>query len=189
MANEPLNHDNSNEAECLQIISKLKLAGVNFVAIDFDLTLISEHTSGKWDGSTEDLATKTRPFFRCFIPLALSNGILIAIVTLSPQVKMISDLLRIVFPSFADYIPVRGEDNSWGYQGHGCCEGKQRHMASAAEELIIANAPACKITRASTLLVDDDLSNVFTALKNKTRAVLCDPSNIHRMVQDLMIIV
>jgi len=180
--------DCCSEDELLEIISRLKTSGINFLAVDFDQTLICDHTAGKWEGTAEGLAHKTRPFFRYFIPLALHNGIFVAIVTLSPQVKLIIDMLRIVFGPYAEYIPVRGEDSSWGYQGHGCCKGKQRHIASAAEELIVANAPNCIITRATTLLVDDDHSNIFTALEAKTRAILCDPANLRRMVDDLLTI-
>lgn len=152
------------------------------------MTLISEHTSGKWEGSSRDLAGKIRPFFRVFIPLCLANGIRVAIVTFSEQTQLISDLLHLVFPDQADLIPVRGEDSSWGYRGGGCHEGKQKHMASAAEELIVSNASSgLKITRATTLLVDDDLKNVFVAIDDGTRAVLCDPTNVRKMIDDLLV--
>lgn len=152
------------------------------------MTLISEHTSGKWEGSPNDLAFKVRPFFLVFIPLCLANSIRVAIVTFSPQVKLITDLLHQVFGDQAELIPVRGEDCSWGYRGGGCCEGKQKHIASAAEELVVSNAlSGLKITRASTLLIDDDLKNVFVALDAGTRAVLCDPANIRKMTEDLLV--
>lgn len=167
------------------IIKTLKKVGINFLAIDFDKTLISEHTTGKWEGTVEDLASLTRPFFRQLIPLALDNEILVAIVTLSPQVPLIGDMMRLVFPDHAEYIPIRGDDNAWVYQGRGAMNGKQRHMASAAEELGSLNT-RCKISRATTLLVDDDLENVRIALNSETRAVLCDPNNVRRMVDDLL---
>ena len=167
------------------IIKTLKKVGINFLAIDFDKTLISEHTTGKWEGPVEDLASLTRPFFRQLIPLALDNEILVAIVTLSPQVPLIGDMMRLVFPDHAEYIPIRGDDNAWVYQGRGAMNGKQRHMASAAEELGSLNT-RCKISRATTLLVDDDLENVRIALNSETRAVLCDPNNVRRMVDDLL---
>jgi len=171
------------------IIDKLKAAGINFLAIDFDKTLISEHTSGKWEGTVEDLATKTRPFFRQFIPLALDKGILVAIVTLSPQVNIITEMMLLVFPQHAKYIAIRGDDNTWSYQGKGCMKGKQRHMASAAEELVSINKTSnCRISRSTTLLMDDDLDNVRTALNAHTRAIFCDPNNFRRMVDDLLII-
>jgi len=180
--------DCGDVTEQLLIIDNLKKIGINFLAIDFDKTLICEHTSGKWEGSVDELAGKTRPFFRQFIPLALDNGILVAIVTLSPQVHLITEMMRLVFPSHAEYIPIRGEDSNWSYQGKGSMRGKQRHMASAAEELVAINADSrCRISRSTTLLVDDDLDNVRAALNSYTRAILCDPSNLRRMVDELMI--
>jgi hypothetical protein len=36
-----------NEFECCEIIDNLKLVGINFLAIDFDRTLVSIHTAGR----------------------------------------------------------------------------------------------------------------------------------------------
>jgi hypothetical protein len=56
-------------------------------------------------------------------------------------------------------IPVRGEDGSWTYLGDGSHKGKQGHMASAVEELQ-SRFPSADITRASTVLIDDDRQNI-----------------------------
>ena len=188
LASGEMDYDDESpkDEELLEIIGRMHRAGINFLAVDFDKTLISEHTSGKWEGTVEELASKTRPFFRRLIPLALDNRILVAIVTLSPQVPVITEMIQLVFPSHAEYILIRGDDNAWSYQGKGSLKGKQRHMASAAEELANINRDSkCKISRATTLLVDDDLDNVRWALNSHTRAILCDPNNLRRMVEDL----
>ena len=161
--------------ECRRIVEALKRCGINFLAIDFDLTLISEHTGGHWRGSVPELAAQVRPMFKSLIPLALDNEICVAIVTFSAQVTLVSAVLQQEFPTYAARIPIRGEDKSWEYHGGGCRDGKQKHMASAGEEL--ADSTGMSITRESTLLIDDDANNIRIALANKVRAIRFIPEN------------
>ena len=42
------------------------------------------------------------------------------------------------------------------------------------------------ITRATTLLLDDDVNNICIALKNSTRAIHCDPDKNRNMIDDLL---
>ena len=63
--------DYAHKAEL--IVRSLKQRGVNFLAIDFDLTMVNCHTGGRWQGSTADLASKVRPIFRSLIPLAIQQ--------------------------------------------------------------------------------------------------------------------
>mmetsp|Transcript_2647 Transcript_2647/g.2763 ORF Transcript_2647/g.2763 Transcript_2647/m.2763 type:complete len:182 (+) Transcript_2647:170-715(+) len=165
-----------SDSECEGIVAALKKCGINFLAIDFDETLICEHTGGHWRGSLADLASKVRPFFRRLVPLVMKSDILIAIVTFSGQVSIISAVLHREFGlELASKITIRGQDNSWEYRGKGSADGKQGHMASAAEELGDANHQV--ITRNTTLLLDDDAENIRVALVNKVRAVRYLPSN------------
>ena len=57
-----------------QIVIKMKEAGINLVALDFDFTVIDVHTGGRWQGSADDLATHIRPFFRHLIPEVNRSG-------------------------------------------------------------------------------------------------------------------
>jgi hypothetical protein len=57
-------------------------------------------------------------------------------------------------------------------------------MASAAEELGQVNAET--ITRASTLLIDDDQNNVMIAFDNGVKAVYVDPNRIDSLVQEFL---
>jgi hypothetical protein len=224
-----------NEEELHRIVHTIEQCGINFVAIDFDKTLVSIHTFGTWPGSAPDLSTKVRSFFREFVPLIMARDISVAIVTFSAQVNLIKQVIHIIFPDLAAKIPVRGHDQSWVYQGEGATDGKQKHMASAAEDINImyvnenkANGHASahrhsdgsarlgksrgsgggniyltdvdagslepygegegggRITRATTLLIDDDSNNIHAALRNKTRAVHCDPENHRNMIEDLL---
>lgn len=164
--------------ECSKIIMSLKACGINFLALDFDLTLISEHTGGHWRGTVPDLALKVRPFFKMLVPMAVENGIAVAIVTFSGQIPIISGVLQSEFPTVASRIVIRGADKSWVYRGSGSNDGKQGHMASAAEELV--GSTGMPITRNSTLLVDDDANNVRIALLNKVRAIRFLPDSPRR---------
>jgi len=193
-------YDSDELHRCVDAVER---SGVNFVAIDFDNTLISIHTSGKWVGNAADLSAKVRGFFLEFVPLIMSRGISVAIVTFSGEVKLIQQVVHALFPDLAAMIPVRGKDLSWDYQGKGAKDGKQRHMASAAEELnnmhsennnpqnhMCAAPGAAKggsITRATTLLIDDDMNNIMIALSNQVRAVFCDPERNRNMIEDLLI--
>jgi len=179
-----MNNNTNIENDCNQIIHSLKKSNINFLAIDFDLTLICEHTGGKWGGGGHDLAMKVRPLFKLLVPLAMQNDILVAIVTFSPQTRLIAEVLQHVFPEFANKIPIRGEDKSWEYLGGGSTEGKQAHMASAAEDLSQINS--VKITRNSTLLIDDDGNNIRVALANKVRAIRLDPNNTSSTIAGLI---
>lgn len=170
-----------------QIIGNLKRFSINCLAIDFDKTLISTHTHGKkFKGDLSNLVESIRPIFRSLIPSAHAAGIHIIVVTFSPEVKMIREILSTSFPGIE--IVVRGKDNSWEYSGRGSVDGKQHFMASAFEELTYRSGPATsssgcdssssppmtcpQFNRASTLLIDDDYKNIEAALRNGTPAVL-----------------
>jgi len=67
---------------------KLKDAGINFLAVDFDMTLVDTHTEGRWSRSTSELASRVRPNMRRLLHDALHADIYVAVVTLSPQVVL-----------------------------------------------------------------------------------------------------
>lgn len=68
-------------------MSALHQAGINLLAIDFDLTLIDVHTGGCWAGSAATLAARVRPCMKQLMDEALSFGTHVAVVTFSPQVR------------------------------------------------------------------------------------------------------
>jgi len=82
----------------------LTRAGINFLAIDFDLTLVDTHTEGRWPGSPSELAARVRPNLRHLMNEAMDAGIHVAIVTLSPQVPLISAVLQLIFPASCDMV-------------------------------------------------------------------------------------
>ena len=129
-------------------------------------------------GTAEELEPKIRPFFRYFVPAVIRRGLYVSIVTFSGQVDLISHLLSIAFGSFASEIVIRGNDvpASWDYMGDGSKFQKQRHIASAAEEMIRRKG-GVDITMISTILFDDDDRNVREAIRNGTPAVLFHPES------------
>lgn len=137
----------------------------------------------KYNGTEQELVKSVRPMFRHLVPLALSRGILVSIVTFSPQTELIGETLKLQFPDSHAQLVIRGNDNSWQYVGLGSTAGKQAHMASAAHELSAKHG--VDITRKSTLLIDDDINNIRAALKNKTPAVLFRPNNVTQTMIEL----
>lgn len=89
--------------------------------MDFDQTIIDIHTEGYWKGTAQELSTHVRPLFKHLINAAIQSGIKVAIVTFSPQLTYIEDVLDITFPDISDTISIRGQDRSWSYEGHCAC--------------------------------------------------------------------
>lgn len=165
-------------------ILRLRAVGINFVAIDFDLTIIDSHTGGRWGGTADELATHVRPEFKQLLPALMHNQIHVAVCTFSPQTATIHRVLEtIVGPDQVGRIPIRGNDRSWSYNGEGSKAGKQAHMASSVEEL--EQNGAVEITRATSVLIDDDPSNIRAALKNGVRGVWFNPEKPYHLFRDL----
>jgi hypothetical protein len=120
------------------IIARIQSLDINFLAIDFDLTFIDKHSGGRHTGTVHELIPHVRPIIVDLITSALQTGTIhVAIVTYSKQAKLIRSLLESVFGiDMATKIVIRGSDKSWKYEGQGCKEGKQPHMASAVEEIL-----------------------------------------------------
>jgi len=133
----------------LSLVNHIRGAGINFLAIDFDQTFINEHTNGEWRGTGYDLAQKVRPFFKQLMEAAHQIGLSMAIVSFSKQTSVIQQVLNNTFPSFSKDVPIRGGDDKWMYQGLGSQLGKQKHMASAAEEINAKSSSLVSIKRAT----------------------------------------
>jgi hypothetical protein len=166
-------------------ISKIKELGINFLAIDFDQTILDIHTGGRWSNTLEELLLHVRPVFAQLIPAALDNDIHVAIVTFTCQVGLVRGVLEyLVGVPKTMQIPIRGNDRSWQYKGTGSMDGKQAFMASAVEELEHDNS--VDITKKSTLLIDDDAKNIRYALVDNTRAIWFNPEKPHLLLQDII---
>ena len=87
---------------------------INFLALDFDLTIVDIHTGGRWNGSIDELVGRIGPVFGHLIRAAHSAGLHIAIVTFSPQVGHISRVVEKAFPQVYEHIVVRIKILFWG---------------------------------------------------------------------------
>ncbi len=170
-----------------QALAKLKELGINFLALDFDQTILDVHTRGRWEGTLEELYPHVRPVFAHLIEAAVQDDEMhVAIVTFTRQIHFVRGVLdQIVGPEASQHIPIRGGDRSWDYRGSGSLHGKQPHMASAVEELESRN-PGLQVSRNTTLLIDDDQQNIRHALKNSTRAIWFNPDKPHMLLQNIM---
>ena len=165
-------------------VQRLKEVNVNFLAVDFDQTLVDIHTGGSWQGTAAELADHVREEFIDLFHEAIDKGVRIAIVTFSKQRNLIREVLQsFLEDSIAAKIPIRGDDGSWEYKGAGSREGKQAHMASAVEEL--EHEGNIEIAKSNTLLVDDDVRNIKIAMDDGVRAVLFNPRKPQNLVRDL----
>jgi hypothetical protein len=182
----------SQQSAIQSAISKLQELGINFLAIDFDQTILDIHTGGRWTGSLEELIPHVRPVFAQLIQAALLNNIHVAICTFTSQIKLVRGVLDyMVGIEAAQKIPIRGGDRSWQYKG-GSLEGKQPHMASAVEELettrreLYYDTVLVEISKKTTLLIDDDSKNIRFALVDQTRAIWLNPKKPHLLLQDII---
>ena len=137
-------------------------------------------------GTAEELLVHIRPQFSELIQAAVEQNIQVAVVTFTGQIHLVRAVLEsIVGPQAAERIPIRGNDRSWQYNGAGSMHGKQPHMASAVEELM-TNNPNVRITKATTLLIDDDAKNIRHALKEGTRAIWFNPEQPKKLFSDIV---
>ena len=166
------------------MLQKYFAEGINFLALDFDQTIIDIHTGGRFNGTIVELASHVRPIFTHIINAAHEAGIKIGIVTFSPQVEQIQEVLETHFP-FANEIIVRGRDRSWYYEGNGMKDGKQPFMASAVEELLTKHSDLV-ITKKTTLLVDDDPDNIRVALNDGVRGILFNPHRSSNLINNML---
>eukprot|EP01039_Chlorochromonas_danica_P009866 gene9866-10912_t len=166
-----MNEEDSYDTLIRDTVDAIIAAEINFVAVDFDDTLINEHTGGKSYKKPEELAKMVRPIFRRLIPALAERNVHIAIVTFSGQSSLVQGVVDAAFgKSYKILIRGNGPDEQWRACYRQSQPGKLAHMASAAHE--ISQTHSIEITKASTLLIDDDTDNVATALKAGARAVV-----------------
>ena len=182
MATTPRRHSSG----IIDSISKLKEVGINFLALDFDQTILDIHTGGAWKGTLEELFPHVRPVFAQLIQAAVDDpDMQVAVVTFSVQTRFVRGVMdHIVGVEASQNIPIRGNARTWTYNGTGSMDGKQAHMASAVEELE-TNHPV-QISKNSTLLIDDDVRNIRYALGDGTRAIWFNPKKPHLLLQDIL---
>mmetsp|Transcript_4762 Transcript_4762/g.8107 ORF Transcript_4762/g.8107 Transcript_4762/m.8107 type:complete len:262 (-) Transcript_4762:20-805(-) len=152
------------DERCEQAARHLKRQNIKLLALDFDLTVIDQHTGGRWKGTAEELSDHVRPEIQCFLNSAFNRRIDAAIVTFSTQIDLIGNVTGQTFPG--QYIPVHG----W----YTAKDGKQLHLVRAINDINAANGNR-KISNATTILIDDDKRNIKKARKEGYRTIWYDP--------------
>lgn len=143
------------------IVSAMHKNGIRLLAMDFDQTLISTHSGGRWKDSMEKLVKEVRPCMRDLIHASLDKGIYVAIVTYSAQSWLIKDLLKILFDRDATKIIVRGNSSDFMARNNYDLNGKEAHIADVLTTLY--NTRQEIIKPKEVILFDDDNENIAKA--------------------------
>ncbi|CEG40710.1 atp-binding cassette superfamily [Plasmopara halstedii] len=179
------------ESHALEAALGLKSAGAKLVCIDFDATFVTVHTGGLWSGTAAALRSHVRRFFELLVPLLCEIGVNVAIVTFSPQVQLIQNVLQLCFsPEIVAQVVVRGDDRAWTlthdqtgsflplWQTNGRHldrKFKLPFVISAALEIQNRSNDQIVICNRDTVLVDDDVVNIRVANDSGIVGIYFDP--------------
>lgn len=182
----PSERKHSFNAQVAAAVERLRQLDINFLAVDFDCTMIDIHTGGRWQGTNDEILLHVRPFFPPLLEAALLNNIHVAVVTFSPQVHLVRHVLEHFLGSeLSRKTPIRA-GGQFSYNGSGVREGKQAHMASAVEEIEGSCADgSLEITKQTSLLIDDDVKNVRIAFRDGVRAIWLNPDQSETVLEDI----
>ena len=97
------------------MVQKLLSLSIKLVAVDFDKTIINVHTGGNWQFTSKSLVSRVRPSFKQFFAAMLNSSDLhVAVVTHSPQIPLIREVLEQALPDCdTSRIHYRGTDGKW----------------------------------------------------------------------------
>lgn len=97
------------------MVQKLLSLSIKLVAVDFDQTIINIHTRGNWQFTSKSLVSRVRPSFKQFFMAMLnSSDLQVAVVTHSPQIPLIREVLEQALPDCdTSRIHYRGTDGKW----------------------------------------------------------------------------
>lgn len=159
---------------CNKTLNCLIKKNIKLICIDFDNTLLSISTYGKWDDTSSKLATYVRGSFILFINNCLQKNINVAIVTFSNQHQLVKDVLQIIFKEKALNIIVKSTLIRYTSKTRFCSKVLQNNkiklqrkvpmMISVIYDIYKNNQIVIPIN--SVLLIDDDASNIDTARLN-----------------------
>lgn len=166
--------------------------GTKLVCIDFDATLVRVHTGGAWLRSAAELLPHVRPLFLQLVPRLVHCGVHVAVVTFSPQVALIRQVLALAFPApVAQRLIVRGDDASWELAHADALEffvaslwqtSGGRHLDRTCKLPFVISAaleashePAELVRNCDTLLFDDDAANIRVVNDSGIAGVYFDP--------------
>lgn len=168
-------------------LPRLRQQGFKLLALDFDLTIIDQHTGGEWPSSSESLLQHVRPEFAALMRAALDAKIELSVVTFSGQAELIRGVLQgVLGRSGAERVwlrcadgnwdpNVRAAGESWGLNWEdGAMRGKMKHLCSVWQAAGHRNA---RIGPGHTILIDDDANNIDAASYLGVSAIYFDVSS------------
>lgn len=191
---EPPRSFSLREINLRSVCDVMVARGIKLLALDWDLTLVSCHTGGRWYGNGDELSKQIRPVFRDLINHAVASGLRIAVVSFSGQNQLIREALAAVFPKY-NFI-VRCSDKQWNVSdaslqqyfpgiGKGS-PAKLKHVFSVVEQLNHANKEnGVEVAPHNIVLIDDDPKNVEHARQNNLTAIQMLPNHPHHFLHDL----
>jgi len=157
------------------MIAALRLAGIQLVVIDLDMTLLSVHTRGRSPWDAEQLAREhIRPVFHVLIPQLLKAGIPVGVATFSAEEQLICDAVSVAFEGHVrlnDNFFVRGsrDGRSPSIDADAACTlsssfqseegGKRVHIRHILKHV----AGGHNIAPCHVLFIDDDATNCQVA--------------------------
>lgn len=180
-----------NTNSIIKTLNCLVTNGIRLICIDFDNTLLSISTYGKWDGSAQDLSDYIRPVFVKFIKKCILKNIHIAIVTFSSQEQLVNDCLQFVFQNFGNKIHIRTTNQPNTSSSKYCNVIKKKIkmlkknplMLSVASDIFLKTNET--ISPKQILLIDDDWKNISTARKSGFKVYHFTNEKELRMIKDL----
>ena len=115
-----------------ELVPQLVERRYKLLALDFDQTIISEHTGGMWAGTAEELARFVRPVMAALLRAAsAADELQLAVVTFSGQIAIVRAVLAsVVGEGAASRIAIRGADGSWPVPAGAPQGGKMPHLHS-----------------------------------------------------------
>jgi hypothetical protein len=182
------------------LVASMRRAGVRLLVLDFDQTLVSLHTRGKWSGPGNELGKHVRPVFLELVPVALRKGIAVSVATLSPQRRMVQHALAEAFgPTVARQILVRCLDGSWTPAleceipeswRHCSRRGKAEHVLSVVSKIHAARSESgagdeALIEPGNVCIIDDDVMTVKQARLDGMAAFVISANEVPERSLDL----
>jgi len=175
----------------LNTVKSLGNNGVRLVCIDFDDTLLSIHTNGRWDGDPIELSNYIRPVFVKLIRSCVKKNIHVAIVTFSPQEQTIRICLEHYFKDILHHIHIRTNNMDNKPNKTFCKLLKKKLVLKRKVPMILS---VCNdiyyrtgeiIYPKHTLLIDDDLNNIKVAKKSGYKTYHFSNNSDVKIISDL----
>lgn len=172
-------------------VYNLKCKKIKLICIDFDNTLISIHTYGKWNDNPKKLVKYVRPIFIKFIKKCLQRKINIAIVSFSPQEQVIRIVLNSIFGKQSKKILIKTTNQKYKPDKIFCKINRKKLILKRKVPMILSvcnkiyKKKKITIMPPQILLIDDDYNNINIAKKSGFKTYLFNKYSEKNIMNDL----